>query len=258
MLNKALPFSIGPCGHGLHDRHYFQGRGRLGSGFQRLHSFQTNFFIWSDLHLYVCADLLVYPLIVIFFLCLAAVGIIGATVMPHSLFLGSALATQDRIDFRPDDDNDADSLKNVNADERGRAGTNNGLGSMFYQFCSNMKESVMDAFRKPPPNLYARAATKHSDHTNNPDAFVRAHIYHGTADIVGSLLGFAVMINSLCVPFLTLSRRMENIDPFGDFIRILMLASAVFFYGRGYDGSGDPASLFDAYDLIKDIVGQGT
>lgn len=38
-----------------------------------------------------------------------------------------------------------------------------------------------------------------------------------------------------------------------------MLASAVFFYGRGNTGGdSSPASLFDAYDLIRDLVGQGT
>ena len=35
-----------------------------------------------------------------------------------------------------------------------------------------------------------------------------------------------------------------------------MLASAVFFYGTGNTGSGSPASLFDAYDLIRDHVGK--
>lgn len=35
-----------------------------------------------------------------------------------------------------------------------------------------------------------------------------------------------------------------------------MLASAVFFYGNNWNGEGDPASLFDAYDLIRDIVGK--
>lgn len=40
------------------------------------------------------------------------------------------------------------------------------------------------------------------------------------------------------------------------FSRILMLASAVFFYGKGHMDGADPASLFDAYDLIRDIVGQ--
>ncbi|KAF8971905.1 natural resistance-associated macrophage protein-domain-containing protein [Flammula alnicola] len=111
-----------------------------------------------------------------------SVGIIGATVMPHSLFLGSALATQDR----------------------------------------------------PPASAYSTAATRHSERQNNSFEFIRAHIYHGTVDVVGSLLGFAVMINSL----------------------ILMLASAVFFYGKGQTGGAGPASLFDAYDLIRDIVGK--
>ena len=30
-----------------------------------------------------------------------AVGILGATIMPHSLYLGSALATQDRASVKP-------------------------------------------------------------------------------------------------------------------------------------------------------------
>lgn len=37
---------------------------------------------------------------------------------------------------------------------------------------------------------------------------------------------------------------------------ILILASAVFHYGEGKD-QGGPASLFDAYDLLQRIVGQG-
>jgi len=36
----------------------------------------------------------------------------------------------------------------------------------------------------------------------------------------------------------------------------LILASAVFFYGSGSTGTKSPASLFDAYDLIRDSVGQ--
>jgi metal iron transporter len=35
-----------------------------------------------------------------------------------------------------------------------------------------------------------------------------------------------------------------------------MLASAVFFYGSGSTGTESPASLFDAYDLIRDSVGK--
>jgi metal iron transporter len=39
---------------------------------------------------------------------------------------------------------------------------------------------------------------------------------------------------------------------------ILILASAVFFYGKTDTGSATPASLFDAHDLIRDLVGKRT
>ena len=35
-----------------------------------------------------------------------------------------------------------------------------------------------------------------------------------------------------------------------------MLASAVFYYDSGNSGTESPASLFDAYDLIRDNVGK--
>jgi len=34
-----------------------------------------------------------------------------------------------------------------------------------------------------------------------------------------------------------------------------MLASSVFYYGRPPTTDKEPASLFDAYDLIRDLVG---
>ena len=169
-----------------------------------------------------------------------AVGIIGATVMPHSLFLGSTLATQDRIRFR-----EMHSDKTV-------AGSSKPAGrpSWIIQFLSDRKEDILSAFRKPPPNLYTSAATRHSEHTNNPYEFVRAHIYHGTVDMIGSLLGFAVVINSLCVQSLDVQLSLV----YTSFNRILMLASSVFYYGRPPTDK-EPASLFDAYDLIRDLVG---
>ncbi|KAF8167251.1 natural resistance-associated macrophage protein-domain-containing protein [Crassisporium funariophilum] len=163
-----------------------------------------------------------------------SVGILGATVMPHSLFLGSALATQDRISFRAK--GNANVLTTVNSKESDESLQSKPIEKLssvrrFYEDC---KDSIFAAFRKPPGNVYATTATRHHERQNNPYEFVRAHIYHGMFDIVGSLLGFAVMINSL----------------------ILMLAAAVFFYGNGNTGESSPASLFDAYDLIRDLVGQ--
>ncbi|KAH9486175.1 Manganese transporter pdt1 [Psilocybe cubensis] len=165
-----------------------------------------------------------------------SVGILGATVMPHSLFLGSALATQDRVSFRSDKDtrtlttlvtkDSQESLTQVpQVPER---------QSLWHRIYEECRYSVLDAFRKPPASIFATAATRHSERQNNTYEFIRAHIYHGTFDIVGSLLGFAVMINSL----------------------ILMLAAAVFFYGKEMPQDKDAASLFDAYDLIRDIVGK--
>ncbi|CAA7264930.1 unnamed protein product [Cyclocybe aegerita] len=106
-----------------------------------------------------------------------SVGILGATVMPHSLFLGSALATQDRISWRNKNSQHA-GLHSVDSKE-----SDGSLEvkpaekvSFFRRFYEESKESVMEAFRKPPSSMYATAATKHSERTNNPFEFV-AHIF---------------------------------------------------------------------------------
>lgn len=109
--------------------------------------------------------------------------------MPHSLFLGSTLATQDRIHFYEEHFNKTNA-SSKHAEELPKP-------SFMRRFLDDCKESVLSAFRKPSPNLYAVAATQYSEHTNNSYEFVRAHIYHGTVDMIGSLLGFAVIINSL-------------------------------------------------------------
>ena len=116
--------------------------------------------------------------------------------MPHSLFLGSALATQDRIDYHKQKGDDDSSLKSTDSLDQTHTEPRRQT-SIITRIARSCKEGVLAAFRKPEANLYARAATRHSEHNNNPFAFVRAHIYHGTFDIVSSLLGFAVMINSL-------------------------------------------------------------
>lgn len=122
--------------------------------------------------------------------------------MPHSLFIGSALATQDRISFRkkalakeklaltPVDSKDSDSLESTST-------TPARPKTRIQRWVYNARESCLNAFRKPPPSSYATVATRHADRENNPLAFVKAHIYHGIVDVVASLLGFAVLINSL-------------------------------------------------------------
>jgi metal iron transporter len=127
---------------------------------------------------------------------LIAVGILGATVMPHSLFIGSALATQDRIQFR-------ERKKDVYADDESTQAIDaaQGTTSKWKIVLLKMKRNVKRAFQRPPAAFYNQA-TRHSERENNPFEFVNAHIYHGIADVVASLLGFAVLINSLFVVFL--------------------------------------------------------
>ena len=173
--------------------------------------------------------------------------------MPHSLFLGSALATQDRIT------SDAEAHKSLFTESSASSSqsefeTTTESASWWQsvrRFLHRCKVEVIHVFRIIPMAKFANQATTHAEHDNRPLAVVRAHIYHGTIDMVVSLLGFAVVINSMYDFNLPLC--------FGSsltlFCRILILASAVFFYGSG-SGSGGPASLFDAYDLLRDLVGQ--
>jgi len=151
--------------------------------------------------------------------------------MPHSLFLGSALATQDRISFRASqDEGTRDTISEKDTDDS-LQNQPSGKVSHLQRLYGKFKKSILDAFLKPPAasGLYC-----YGERQNNSFEFVRAHIYYGMFDMVGSLFGFAVMINSL----------------------ILILSSAVFFYGSGNTGTESPASLFDAYDLIRDSVGK--
>ncbi|KAG7447417.1 putative transporter of the NRAMP family [Guyanagaster necrorhizus] len=124
-----------------------------------------------------------------------SVGIIGATVMPHSLFLGSALATQDRV---------SDPTESLDPMEKPES--------------LNFKQRIRSAFRILP-------MSPPQTPTGNPLSFVKIHLYHGIVDVVLSLLGFAIVINSL----------------------ILILSGATL-------PSANSASLFEAYDLIRSAV----
>lgn len=129
----------------------------------------------------------------------SAVGILGATVMPHSLFIGSALATQDRISFRSA--KNTVNLSNVSQTQSAEslAGKLDEKRVLSRRLYVGFIKSVLRIFRKPDASSYATAARNHGEHQNNSFEFVRAHIYHGTIDVAGSLLGFAVMINALYV-----------------------------------------------------------
>jgi metal iron transporter len=149
------------------------------------HGFIPSKQIFEQGGLYTCENLVFHVFPVCFLRGILAVGIVGATVMPHSLFLGSALATQDRI-TPPKRTNSFNSLAGETLTERPQRSVPRWL-------C----HKVASIFRvRPIEDEFTRART-HEDHVNHSLGFVRAHLNHGIVDVVTSLLGFAVMINSL-------------------------------------------------------------
>lgn len=130
-----------------------------------------------------------------------AVGILGATVMPHSLFLGSALATQDRLSPSPKNKK----LASLAQDNESKSSSTSDLTiamvsrTQAQHILHAIKECICAPFRVPSASEYSTRATCHADRENKPYSFVKAHIYHGIVDVVTSLLGFAVLINSLFV-----------------------------------------------------------
>ncbi|KAG6376129.1 natural resistance-associated macrophage protein-domain-containing protein [Boletus reticuloceps] len=155
-----------------------------------------------------------------------SVGIVGATVMPHSLFLGSRLATQDRLSNDSGTDLPKFSEPSSSHDMTLSQRVLRSIRSAF----SWKRLFSLSAMDEPsyPPNVQT-----HADRENNGLSFVNSHLYHGIADVITSLMGVAVIINSL----------------------LLIISSAVFYYNSGGYGNQSPATLFDAYAFIRNRLG---
>lgn len=117
--------------------------------------------------------------------------------MPHGLFLGSALATQDRLSVS--------SPKAQNGEKEFDDAPPRSSHFGPSRVIVVLKESICALFRKPSPSEYSTAANSHTDHENRPYAFVKAHVYHGTVDLVINLMFIAVAINSMSVDVLLVS-----------------------------------------------------
>ncbi|CAE6468670.1 unnamed protein product [Rhizoctonia solani] len=206
-----------------------------------------------------------------------SIGILGATVMPHALFLGSSLATLDRVSHPPV------VAATLPLDEQKRNYTfwqqfGRAKRALFWvQRSPASRSSIINSGTSPieaatglqipdnadmqgvgrpagqpsqgSPQFAARASDVNLNHEenkvepqtqahaspgrqNNSFNFIKAHLNHAIVDIVMSLLGFAVSINSA----------------------ILILGAAAFYYGG--DGQILDAGLFDAHDLIRDKIGR--
>ncbi|KAJ7070610.1 natural resistance-associated macrophage protein-domain-containing protein [Mycena amicta] len=158
-----------------------------------------------------------------------SVGILGATIMPHSIFLGSTLATQRRVpvDPSPADASKPESLQSHQPEDITPRDPPSTMLRRVVSF-------VTSSFRTPPPSPHTTRVKRHADRENNSLAFIQVHLNHAIFDVVGSLLGFAVLINSM----------------------ILIIASMVFYYSNDKMAMDRSASLFDAYKAIHRIVGK--
>ena len=120
--------------------------------------------------------------------------------MPHSIFLGSALATQDRLaSSQPETEEDGLPIGKSN-DSKASSEYSESIQeapSKFMKYCKDARTSFLSNFRAGSVPVREDEAKSHSERENNSYAHVAAHIYHGTVDIVVSLLGFAVVINAL-------------------------------------------------------------
>lgn len=113
--------------------------------------------------------------------------------MPHALFLGSYLATQDRVSLAPTPELPA---------LPGPAGRPSIL--------SRVKERFLSLFRITRAERVASSKdyrSRYGARENNRLSFIRAHLGHGIVDVVTSLLALAVPINSASVLFATMTER---------------------------------------------------
>lgn len=156
-----------------------------------------------------------------------ATGIIGATVMPHAFFIGSKMATMRRLTpaqyGEEEEDDSAKAALPVSHSPRPHLHLPQPLSLGNFDLSSGDEPKITPT----SPSV---------DRREKPSiACVRAHLSHSVLDVVGSLLGFATVINSA----------------------ILILAAAVFYYGEGRSTNPDGVSdLFDAYDLVKQYLNQ--
>ncbi|KAH9922018.1 natural resistance-associated macrophage protein [Epithele typhae] len=146
-----------------------------------------------------------------------AVGILGATVMPHALFLGSYLATQDRI---------GPELVLPNPQSTPEAPGIRGKLSAWFKSLFTITRAERRAAAMDYRDKYGRE--------NNDLSFIQAHLTHGLVDVIVSLLAVAVPINSA----------------------ILVIAATVFFKDDDSSQKAVPAGLFDAHDLISANIGK--
>jgi metal iron transporter len=107
--------------------------------------------------------------------------------MPHSLFLGSALAAQDRLSAKLKSELPMPTCSAAAAEP----------SSVFRMALMDFGASLKHALVLRKTDGTGTTADSHREHENRSLANVTAHLGHAIVDMIFSLLGFAVVINSL-------------------------------------------------------------
>lgn len=193
-----------------------------------------------------------------------SVGILGATVMPHAIILGSHFASIDRlpaIDSKPrqhasedDDDGSIHHPAATAAEDQTRWGLITSSFSRMFAPKPETKAQVIRLSRIVRSLISQRTGTTTDADSVDSEARqqrrnrfapedlpprtlenIRIHIKHASLDIGMSLVSFAIVINSA----------------------ILIVAAAAFYYTDANTGTGQVvvASLYDAFYLLKDRLG---
>lgn len=169
-----------------------------------------------------------------------AVGIVGATVMPHALYNASQWATVDRLEVVPRDAEPRKSSDSDDAKGKQRAGLEDQpttpdhpkylpaplarLRARAHGYMSRLPSASWGGPRIPSPE-------GRDVHYKVSISNIRIHLAHATVDIVLSLIAFAMVVNSA----------------------ILIVAAAAFYYGPERREVGD---LFEAFELLRTTVGK--
>lgn len=177
-----------------------------------------------------------------------SVGILGATVMPHAIILGSHFASIDRLP-------NLDKVANTDREEgEGEGGGNKSTWELvkesFGRVMKPKKEVKAEVVRlsrvvgslirnrgrseEVTDGEVQRYPLKPDDLPPRSLSSIRIHINHASLDIALSLIGFAIVINSA----------------------ILIVAAAAFYYSPNLTpGSVVIADLYDAFYLLKARLG---
>lgn len=189
-----------------------------------------------------------------------SVGILGATVMPHALFLGSHFSTMNRMAYVKKDvpstaedsaaqaapvsqtapvepvDSLADSLDTPRSwAERVlvRIWPSMDLSAFRARRTRIGRAAARPSTASTDANGNAKDATKHSPFTERLSLdLVRIHLPHATVDIIFSLLSFALIINAA-----------------------ILITAGASLYGRTQAEVGD---LYDAFNLLSQYVSQAS